>query len=266
MKIYSLANECRLPATCEVFGAFSSCIPQQGLSRIQRGRTRQAILPDFKFELPHLLGGNPAGGNPGGGNPAAGKVSTLAELKTITYCQSYHFAGARKRGVELRADKLPAEYVKKARDCDLDYCGTVPGTIGPVEAKLRSYPPLMKLVSGPNAEFSGDTHELLQVMADCKAQYQCRSQGLEESEWRVASNLCYLRRQLSVCAVRSVADSLFCRLQQAGVGPGRGARLAAQRRALAMAQQERGRKERAAHWLQHTRGHRVLQRGQFLET
>ena len=61
MKIYSLANECRLPATCEVFGAFSSCIPQQGLSRIQRGRTRQAILPDFKFELPHLLGGNPAG-------------------------------------------------------------------------------------------------------------------------------------------------------------------------------------------------------------
>ena len=133
-------------------------------------------------------------------------MSTLAELKTITYCQSYHFAGARKRGVELRADKLPAEYVKKARDCDLYYCGTVPGTIGPVEAKLRSYPPLMKLVSGPNAEFSGDTHELLQVMADCKAQYQCRSQGLEESEWRVASNLCYLRRQLSVCAVRSVAD------------------------------------------------------------
>ena len=103
-------------------------------------------------------------------------------------------------------------------------------------------------------------------MADCKAQYQCRSQGLEESEWRVASNLCYLRRQLSVCAVRSVADSLFCRLQQAGVGAGRGARLAAQRRALAMAQQERWRKERAAHWLQHTRGHRVLQRGQFLES
>ena len=66
----------------------------------------------------------------------------------------------------------------------------------------------------------------MQTMADCKAQYQCRSQGLEESEWRVASNLSYLRRQLSVCAVRSVADSLFSRLQQAGVGPGRGARLA----------------------------------------
>ena len=40
MKLYTLANECRLPATCEVFGAFSSCIPHQGLSRIQRGRAR----------------------------------------------------------------------------------------------------------------------------------------------------------------------------------------------------------------------------------
>ena len=75
-------------------------------------------------------------------------------------------------------------------------------------------------------------------MADCKGQCQSQSQGLEESEWRVASNLFYLRKQLSICSVRSVADSLFCRLQQAGVGAGRGARLAAQRRALAMAQQE----------------------------
>ena len=39
MKIYSLANECRLPFTCEVFRAFYSCISQQGLSRFQRGRT-----------------------------------------------------------------------------------------------------------------------------------------------------------------------------------------------------------------------------------
>ena len=79
------------------------------------------------------------------------------------------------------------------------------------------------------------------------------------------SNLTYLHRQLSICAVRSVAESLFCRLQQAGVGPDHGTWLAAQRRAMAMAQQEWGRKERVAHWLLHTRGHRVLQRDQFLE-
>ena len=30
-----------------------------------------------------------------------------------------------------------------------------------------------------------------------------------------------------------------------------------------MAKEERGRKERAAHWLQHTRGYRVFNNGQF---
>ena len=86
-----------------------------------------------------------------------------------------------------------------------------------------------------------------------------------ESEWKVASNLTYLRRQISVCAVRAVADSLLSRLQQAGPA-GRGAATAARRRAEAFGREERGRKERAAHWLLHTRGHQVLQRGQFLNT
>ena len=85
-----------------------------------------------------------------------------------------------------------------------------------------------------------------------------------ESEWKIASNLSYLRRQLSVCAVRAVADSLLARLQQAGLGPGGGAVLAARRRAQAMAREEIGRREREAHWLLHTRGYRVYQRGQFL--
>ena len=73
----------------------------------------------------------------------------------------------------------------------------------------------------------------------------------------------YLRRQVSVCAVRGVAESLLVRLQQAGQGPGGGAVQAARRRAQAMAKEERGRRERAAHWLQHTRGYRVYNRGQF---
>ena len=89
--------------------------------------------------------------------------------------------------------------------------------------------------------------------------------GEVESEWKVASNLTYLRRQLSVCGVRSVADSLLCRLQQAGPA-GRGAAAAARRRAEAFGREERGRRERAAHWLLHTRGYRVLQRGQFLQS
>ena len=123
----------------------------------------------------------------------------------------------------------------------------------------------MNLVVGPIAECSEDFHDLLNSMAESKTKFQCRQRGEVESEWKVASNLTYLRRQISVCAVRAVADSLLSRLQQAGPA-GRGAATAARRRAEAFGREERGRKERAAHWLLHTRGHRVLQRGQFLNT
>ena len=116
---------------------------------------------------------------------------------------------------------------------------------------------------GPNGECSEDLHELLNTMAESKTQYQARTAGELESEWKTASNLTYLRRQLSVCIVTGVAESLLTRLQQAG-NAGRGARQAAQRRAMAMGREERGRRERATHWLLHTRGYRVLQRGQFL--
>ena len=101
-------------------------------------------------------------------------------------------------------------------------------------------------------------------MAESKMLHLSRSRGEFESEWKTASHLTYLRRQVSVCAVRGMAESLLVRLQQVGVGPGGGAAQAAKRRAQAMAREERGRRERAAHWLQHTRGYRVLNRGQFL--
>ena len=38
-----------IPVVCEVFNLFASCIPQAGLSRIERGRRRQGLVPDFKL-------------------------------------------------------------------------------------------------------------------------------------------------------------------------------------------------------------------------
>ena len=68
--------------------------------------------------------------------------------------------------LELRADALPTEYLRKAREADRTYCGTLEGDQGPVEARLRSFPPLVKLVVGPNAECSEDLHDLLNSMAE----------------------------------------------------------------------------------------------------
>ena len=110
-------------------------------------------------------------------------------FQTITFCQSYHFPGATKQGVELRGDALPAEYLRKARGTDRNFCNTAPDIQGPVETKLRSFPPLLKLVVGPFGECSGDMHELLNTLAESKTQYLSRSKGEPESEWKTASHL-----------------------------------------------------------------------------
>ena len=105
-KLFSLAGQCHLPTTSEVFSAFGPCIPQRSLSRTVRGRTCQGMVPDFLFEMPATVGRNPTG------NLAGGRVPTLGELKTIALCPSYMRKGATKRGVNLQADALPAEYVR----------------------------------------------------------------------------------------------------------------------------------------------------------
>ena len=225
---------------------------------MERGRRRQGLVPDFLFQMPATVAGNPTG------NSAGGRVATLGELKTITFCPSYMKPEV-KKGVERRAAALPAEYTKKARDTDLDYCGTDPGTMGPVETHLKTrYPDILKLVIGPTSEISADFHELLHTMAESKIQHDARATGRQESDWAFASQICYLRRQVAITAVRGISDSLHTRLLQVGKSPGQ--RQAERRRDWAVYQAERGRQERAAHWILQTRGYRVLQRGQFLET
>ena len=169
------------------------------------------------------------------GNPVGGRVPTLGELKTIAFCSSYMFEGATKRGVELRADALPAEYVRKARNADRDFCGASSGIMGPVETHFKTrYTDILKLVIGPTAECSADLHELLHTMAESKIQHDARASGREESEWAMASQISFLRRQVSVTAVRRISDSLHNRLLQVGKGPGE--RQAEQRRDWAVRQ------------------------------
>ena len=44
--------KCDLPPVCEVFNLFAREIPQQGLASIDKGRTRQTMVPDFKISIP----------------------------------------------------------------------------------------------------------------------------------------------------------------------------------------------------------------------
>ena len=45
----------RVPATVEVWGLFSHLIPSQALSRIESGRARHALVPDFRLNVPSIL-------------------------------------------------------------------------------------------------------------------------------------------------------------------------------------------------------------------
>ena len=53
--------------------------------------------------------------------------------------------------VEKRAVKVAAEDVRKAQRTDQTYCGTAPGTVGPVEARVRTFDKTVPLCSARSA-------------------------------------------------------------------------------------------------------------------
>ena len=95
----------RLPATVEVWGLFSHLIPGQALTRMEAGRKRQAIVPDFRLETPNDYGGTEL---------------SLAEIKVISCSESWYKHGPRStvRGTDKRANLLTSEYRKKAQKLD----------------------------------------------------------------------------------------------------------------------------------------------------
>ena len=75
LTIKDLHTKAGIPIVCEVFNLFADAIPQQGLSRIERGRRRQALVPDFKLR-----------GEEGEGD-------MLCELKFLNACKSRYPRG-----------------------------------------------------------------------------------------------------------------------------------------------------------------------------
>ena len=99
----------------EVWGLFSHLIPAAGLTRMERGRKRQAIVPDFRLEMP---------------TPAGGTSHQLAELNIISFCESWYPAGGNVRGTDKRAVGLQQEYRMKAKKVDQEAFGLTEGQKG----------------------------------------------------------------------------------------------------------------------------------------
>ena len=208
----------KIPVVCEVFNVFAHLIPQAGLSRIEKGRKRQGLVPDYKL--------------PG----EAGENEVLCELKCMSASESRYPRNPRpedgSKAVNRRADGLTAAYLTSARGVDQDYCGTPRPPphrkgeprpvrqVGPVESHLLTYGKVKGWVFGAWGEVSEEIHVLVQRIAKARLEVQDTLPGRRgpatTREARLAALVSWVRRQLSFLAVQQQSRLLLDRLQQLG--------------------------------------------------
>ena len=203
-------------------------------------------MPDMKITL--TVGGVPR--------------PVLHEIKCISSSQTRYKPTWSERGVDKRADQLNQEYIVKARKTDQEHGGVQPGTVGPVERKLLNFPKVEGIVFGNWGEASEATHQLVEAIATSRARVAApqtrgrRGQILTEEGLKGLA-VGYIRRKLSIAAVRAQSHSLLGRLE--GLGPGSAA--AAGRRSKAMELERLWARERQAHCLSAKQGFNVVRRG-----
>ena len=109
MRLFQMCQWAGLEAEVEVFNLFAGSILQEGLSRMERGRKVQSIVPDMRISIPEE------------GN----FVPRLHELKIISSSKTRytpHRQGQEAtRAVDKRASELNGEYIKKARTTILSW-------------------------------------------------------------------------------------------------------------------------------------------------
>jgi hypothetical protein len=248
-------------AACyNVLADFAGLIPQQGLSRMERGRKRQGMVPDFMVRMP---GDSVATGRAGD----ARDVLVLAELKVITSCPTRYQRAPRHpdKAVTRRANQLPKEYIAKAKIMDSAYGGVPVGEEGPVAKKLKTFP-FQSWVFGAWNEASPDVHTgLVHTLARARLKQEEMLKGggarmVRMSEEAALARLTgQVRRSLSLVAARATARCLLDRLEVLGTGE----QAAAGRRHWVEAEARRMEREQRAHAVAMQHGKAVLRRGEF---
>ena len=201
-RIVEDAKEMGVRLQCEVLGVFASSMSafaRESLASLPL-RQRQGIVPDFLASL-----------EPSPGVPAE---DTLLELKTLHCAPStYVFSWTRRcEAVLRRADRIPAEYVRKARKLDQRFCGTVTGETGPVERKLASFGEVRGLVFGSWGEASPYVEELLSAFVASGSVRHWRAMRAQSPEEVRGALAWLLRRRWGFTALRESARLLLDRV------------------------------------------------------
>ena len=257
--IKRLHSRAGISIVCEVFNLFADCIPQAELARIDRGRRRQAIVPDYKLR----------------GERGEGDV--LCELKLQSACVSRYPRNPRPRdgtrAVDRRAEGLTQAYHRKAMEVDWQHCGTprppraLPGVpqpprqIGPVERRLSSFGNVRGWVFGAWGECSEEVHTMVQRLAKAKTELADTLPGhrplFESKAALLSSEVGYLRRRLSFTAVQEQSKLLLDRMQLLGDG----AKEARRRREWAEQAARVETRERRAQVVSLMQGHNIRRSG-----
>ena len=243
----------KVPFQCEVFNMFAHLIPQNGLNRMERGRKRQGLVPDFLLELEGERGQ---------------KKDELAELKVICSCPSTYslvppLPNPDREGVKAvdrRARVLTEEYTKKARNVDRVYGGAAEDTVGRVQRKLMDFGQVRGLVFGAFGEASEGVHELVHHLANSRLKAEGLQQGRETAKGELGVLVGQVSRLLSFASVRAQAECLLSKLRQAGGGLG----AANKRRGNAAREEMRWARKREAVMVGRRQGRKVVRRGMFL--
>ena len=109
---------------------------------------------------------------------------------------------------------------------------------------------LQCLVVGRWAECSQHLHSLVQGLAEGRALHQARTTWVPTTPGDLSSIVARYRRILSCAFVRATESCLLARLGHLDAG----ARAASQRRQVTVREEERDRREEAAHFQAHVRG------------
>ena len=207
------AKEMGQHVNVEAYGLFAAVIPQGARQRLDEltPRTRHGLVPDFlmRLTLPEV--------------PAEDYLLELkvAHLSKTWYGPSLNLnlpagAAARLRAVKRRAEQVPRSYVAKAQKADQTYCGTPPGTVGPIEAKLRSYRHVIPLVFGAYGEASEGVQLLLSHLSECGAVRHWRRMKAKNATSAKGALVWLLRRRWGMTVLRENARLTLERLQYVG--------------------------------------------------
>jgi len=106
----------------------------------------------------------------------------------------------------------------KARQIDQQFCGSLPGEIGPVQAKLRTFDPVRGSVFGAWGEGSPDTERLLTAFCRAGASRHWRSMQVATPTQAQGILAWMLRRRWGMTALREAARLKLERLEFVGRG------------------------------------------------